>query len=98
MSRSYKKTPIYKDNGIGKTARRASQKAVRKLKISEDETFSSKSNYYRKLYLSYNLHDYVSYWTKEDAVAAYYEEEKWQQLYTLEEFLEKVWASSAKRK
>ena len=98
MSRSYKKAPICKDNGIGKNAKRLANKVVRRAKIENLKT--GKSNSYRKQSNSYNIHDYVSYWSREEAIKNYEEDKcgRWQSMFpTLEEFLN-YWAKCCQRK
>lgn len=61
MSRSYKKTPIVKDNcGGRKFAKRQANKKVRNSMNVPD------GKQYRKFYNTWNLYDYVSYCTLED--------------------------------
>lgn len=54
MSRSYKKNPIYTDHRSGKQAKRFANKKVRKYnrKIANGKS-------YRKIYNSYDIHDYI---------------------------------------
>lgn len=56
MSRSYKKTPIAKDNRRGrKIAKRTANKKVR----NEHNVVSGK--HYRKVFNTWDIYDYVSY-------------------------------------
>ena len=71
MNRSYKKTPIVKDNAGGKIGKRFANKKVRRLK---NELL--KRGEYKKIYESWNINDYISYYTLEDAIADWLEEEK----------------------
>ena len=71
MSRSYKKVPITKDNYGGKTGKRFANKAVRRKK---DELFKGKD--YKKVYNSYDINDYISYYPKDEAIENWEEEEK----------------------
>lgn len=71
MSRSYKKTPIVKDNIGGKTGKRFANKKVRRLK---NELFKRKE--YKKAYESWDINDYISYYTLEEAIKDWYKEEK----------------------
>lgn len=97
MSRSIKHTPVCKDNGIGKDAKRYASKSVRRL-----EDTPSNGSAYKRVYNSYDIHDYVSRWTREEAVKAWAEEDadgRFHKMYdTLEEFLEKCWAKAYQRK
>jgi len=70
MSRSYKKTPIVKDNFGGKTGKRYANKKVRKTK---DCLF--KGGEYKKIFESWNINDYISYYTLEEAIEDWYKEE-----------------------
>lgn len=61
MSRSYKKTPIVKDNAGGrKHAKRQANKKVRRTKCL------SSGKQYRKVYNTWDIYDYVSYCTLEE--------------------------------
>ena len=71
MSRSYKKTPIVKDNIGGKTGKRFANKKVRRLK---NELFKRKE--YKKVFESWNINDYISYYSLEDAIIDWYNEEE----------------------
>lgn len=86
MSRSYKKIPISKDNGYAKYGKRFANKTVRRT-----TDLPLKGGYYKKLYESWNIHDYVVYWPLEEAIAKWnnpdwnsYLKEKYD---TLEKFL-----------
>ena len=107
MGKSYKKQPITKDKGIGRNTKRIANKKVRRTK-----DFSSSGKAYKKLFESYLISDYKSYWPKSKAIERWYEEEQlaelrglplkkigWHKYYnTLEEYLDKFWASCYKRK
>jgi hypothetical protein len=57
MSRSHKRTPVYKDGGRnGKFLKRQANRKVRKTK-----EVGGKSKNYRKLYESWNISDYRFY-------------------------------------
>ena len=73
MSRSRKKTPIVKDNGKGKKTAKslANRKVRRKLKDLDYKIADGKA--YRKESESWDIADYVSRWTREDAVKEYEE-------------------------
>lgn len=59
MSRSYKHTPISKTYGPYRNAKRMASKAVRRKMAIEEHV--KKSNFYKKLYDSWDIYDYVSY-------------------------------------
>ena len=66
MSRSYLKTPIVKDNKRGrKKAKRQANKKVR------NEIRLHSGNSYKKVFNTWNIYDYVSYWSQEDATNFY---------------------------
>lgn len=70
MSRSYKRIPICKDNnraGAAKTAKHFANSKVRKYQ-DEDIAVHTRS-FFKKISDSYDIHDYISYWTKEDAIS-----------------------------
>ena len=70
MSRSVKKHPVVKDHGSGKWGKRQASKAVRRSK-----SFDDSGKEYKKLYNTWNIHDYVSYYSKEDAIKDWKKEE-----------------------
>ena len=72
MSRSYKHTPVHKDLNVHNVGKKYANKKCRRTK--EGDT-SSKAGWKRN-YEQYDIHDWVSFWTKEDAIAAWEEEEK----------------------
>ena len=75
MSRSYKKTPIQKDNvGGRKHAKRTANKKVRQYK---GEIADGKA--YRKLYCSWDIYDWISYSSYED-YREQYEDEQWREM------------------
>ena len=100
MSRSRKKNPITKDHWGGKFGKRMASKAVRRSK-----DFSLSGGEYKKIYESWNINDYISYYSKEDAIKDWYDEEaehcKYQHLHkkygTLERWL-KAWEKMSLRK
>lgn len=71
MSRSYKKTPISKDRP--KTSHQNKKLASRHVRRQKD--FIGKGNSYKKLYCSWDIHDYICYWTLDDVIQAWNEEE-----------------------
>lgn len=67
MARSVKRNPIYTDGHDSlKRFKRFSSKAVRKYKGD-----ISNGNFYKKIYWSYNIHDYISRWTWKEAKKDY---------------------------
>ncbi|MBO7474230.1 MAG: hypothetical protein J6U00_09575 [Ruminococcus sp.] len=112
MSRSYKKNPIIKDNN--KDSKLAKQHANRLFRrcISERELIAGKSGLHRKYTESWDIHDYVSRWTKAEAEADWEHEELliksgksydksnilWHRIYRTKERFMNYWAKCAKRK
>jgi len=67
MSRSYKKTPIYTDGRNGrKWFKRQANKVIRR----RNSVPNGKK--YKSYYCSWNIHDYKSRWTKQEAEQEYY--------------------------
>lgn len=90
MSRSYKKTPITKSDTHGrKSSKRLSNHAIRKIELPTRQRGA-----FRKVYNSWDIYDYVSRWTLEEAIAEYNERCKshyFREKYpTLEDFI-KFW-------
>lgn len=55
MSRSYKKNPVYTDSTKGrKTQKRWANKKIRRYK-----KYISNGNFYRKIFESYEIHDFI---------------------------------------
>ena len=74
MARSVKKNPIYTDGQKGqKIPKRFANKIVRKYKDT-----IPKGKAYKKLYCSWNIHDYVSRWDWATAKADYEQNQHWQ--------------------
>ena len=103
MSRSYKKSPVYTDRPHGaKYWKRVSNKKVRRYK---GKLANGKA--YKKIYDSWEIHDYISYWTKQEAINDYYMHSSsynpfwfnWQDEYpTLEKYLNHIWEHDYHRK
>lgn len=95
MSRSYKKNPIYTDRTHGaKYWKRLANKKVRK----ENDHFL-KGKKYKRIYNSYDIHDYISRWTKEEALKDFKRYIYLQKYYKNEyEFLNKHWKKYQYRK
>ena len=94
MSRSYKKAPVSTD-GRRKTTKYFKNVANRKVRRAEG-LYQGKS--YRKLYNSWNIHDYISYWTIQDAIKYFERTGNFREYQTLDEFLNEVWYACYKRK
>ena len=95
MSRSYKKNPIYTDRPNGaKYWKRLANKKVRK----ENNHFL-KGKKYKRLFNSWEIHDYISYWDKKQALKDFTRYEYLREEYkNEEEFLNKRWKKSQYRK
>ena len=71
MSKSYRKNPIVKDNGKSKKEMKslANRKVRRKL---NDPAFNiADGKAYKKEFESWDIADFISRWTKEDAIKEY---------------------------
>lgn len=93
MSRSYKKVPVLKDNGKGsKKAKKLANKKIRRIDIGNGGA-------YKKAYPQYDIHDFVSYWSKEDALKSFHDPNSRMYHYkeTEEQFLN-WWAKNNLRK
>lgn len=96
MSRSYKKSPVYTDGKAGSTSisKRYANKAVRNY---NGEIPNGK--FYKHLFCSYDIHDYISRWTWEEAKQDYNTRDYLKDRYSSEkEFYNKNWAKYCKRK
>lgn len=83
MSRSYRKTPIFKSHDGGKKMKRIASKTVRR-----NWEVPLKGGNYKKLFNSWDLNDYVIYWPIEDTILTYEENEYYRSRFeTLEKFL-----------
>lgn len=71
MSRSYRKNPIVKDNGKSKKEMKslANRKVRRKLNDPDFNIADGKA--YKKEFESWDIADFISRWTKEDAIKEY---------------------------
>ena len=103
MSRSYKKHPICTDRTDGaKYWKRIANKRVRRYK--------GLPNYkaYKKVYCSWDIHDWISRWSKQQAINSYdkdryfwlsgYEYDRWEDFIDKEDFLNNHWAKYYRRK
>lgn len=68
MSRSYKKHPYYTDDTMAKDGKKFANKRVRNLELEE---LPIKGNSYKKVYEQYDIRDYISRWTWEEALENY---------------------------
>ncbi len=110
MSRSYKKHPFATDGSPKETKKnkRIAASRIRNIdpESKESEVLAGKSSRYKKINKdTYDIHDYISRWTEEEARQAFENESdpesphSWHSCYgTIENFLNKVWAKDCKRK
>lgn len=97
MSRSYKKSPWYTDGGAGgpKSSKREANKKIRHLDFDE---LPMKGKTFKKYYCSYDIHDYKSLWTYNEAVKDWESKECYHDRYdSFDEYI-KHWAKFYKRK
>ena len=66
MSRSYKKTPIWKDRGTGKPGKQWANRTVRNYK-----SIISNGSSYKKLFCKWDIHDWVSRQTLDEVIALF---------------------------
>lgn len=89
MSRSYKHTPVITDcSGRPHIAKYYKRQANRKVRHTFD-VLNGKQ--YRRVYNSWNIRDFISYWPQSAAIKRY---NRYYDLYgnqTLEEYINKVW-------
>ena len=94
MSRSYKKNPFYTDGGAGipKFFKRLANKKVRKYhkKIANGNAF-------KKINCSYDIHDFICYWSWKDALHQYYKDNCYNR-FSSEQELYNFWSKYHKRK
>lgn len=101
MSRSYKKYPYYTDGSPGTTKemKRFANKKVRQYK----KDINKKGNSYKKIFETYDIHDWISRWSWEEAKAEYENNDgigrySWKDDYlTLKDF-RNFWSKYYKRK
>ena len=70
MSRSYKKFPVVKDHSKGQK-----QLANKKLRRNKNKYILMQRGEYKKHYEQWNICDWNWYWSKQDAIDSWYEEE-----------------------
>ena len=97
MGKSFKKTPIIKENGDSKKQMKIIANKVVRSKLKDPYFIIANGNAYKKEYESYDIADYICRWTKKDAVSAYYKNTELQEKYTLDEWLSK-WKRSVVNK
>ena len=71
MSKSIRKTPILKDNGRSKKQNRAIANRIVRRKLKNLDYEIADGTAYKKEFESYNIADYVRYWSEEDARREY---------------------------
>ena len=76
MGKSKKKIPIVKDNGKSKKRDKAIANRIVRSRLKDPDFVIANGNAYKKEFESYNIADYVAYWTKEDAIR-YYNTNEW---------------------
>lgn len=76
MGKSKKKMPIVKDNGKSKKKDKAIANRIVRSRLKDPDFVIANGNAYKKEFESYNIADYVAYWTKEDAIR-YYNTSEW---------------------
>lgn len=104
MSRSYKKHPICTDRTNGaKYWKRQANHRVRKYR------YILQHKQYKKIYYSYDIHDWISRWSKAEALDKYYHQiwydyrdkcwgRVWDNYENEKDFLNHYWAKYYKRK
>ena len=75
MSRSYKKSPVYTDGNAG-TTKESKRFANKKVRHTDFDDLPKKGKGYKKCYESWDIHDFVSYYTKEDCIKDWERENK----------------------
>ncbi len=96
MSRSYKRCPVYTDGNPG-TTKESKKFANKKVRNTED---MPNGGAYKKVYESYDIHDYIVRWTWDEAKAEWErgDNEYLRKRYpTLKEFY-RYWLKCCKRK
>ena len=98
MSRSVKKHPVCTDGrpGTTKEIKKYANKAVRKADFDE---IPLKGKGYRKKFQTYDIHDWIHRWTKEQAIKDWEESQnhKWWEKRSFEEYMN-YWEKCCKRK
>lgn len=97
MSRSRKRNPIHTDGRSGKVGKKLANRKVRRA-LTE---YPPKSKNYKKEFESYDIHDWVLRWTKEEALEKYRnaESDSWMRTkYPTEKSFLNYWAKIYQRK
>ena len=68
MSRSYKRSPVFTD-GTRKTTKEMKRMANQKVRHYKKGLPQGKA--YKKLFCSYDIHDYINYWSWSEAKSDY---------------------------
>ena len=91
MSRSYKHSPVYTDGRAGgpKTSKQKANKKVRHLDFDE---LPIKGSAYKKYFSSYEIHDFISYYTLDQAL------QNWEKHYNTRKECINHWEKYNKRK
>ena len=102
MSRSYRKNPIIKDNGKSKKEMKSLANRKVRRKLNDSDFNISNGNAYKKEFESWDIADFISRWTKEDAIKEYESKSKkyrWfkEEWPTLEDYLN-YWEKTMHRK
>lgn len=95
MSRSFKKHPWVTDGKSGTTAKskRYANKVIRNYRNK-----ISNGKYYKRLFCSYMIHDYISRWSWEEAKKEYESKEYLQEYYPTLKAFYKYWSKYYRRK
>ena len=99
MSRSYRKHPICTD-GSPNTTQEMKRFANKKVRKTNFEELPLKGSGYKKVFETYDIHDWKNRTTKEEWIESYYRERRYynpQDNYTLEEWINE-WEKEFKRK
>ena len=97
MSRSRKKNPVFTDRRSGRVGKKLANRRVRRALVA----LPRKSKAYKKQFESWDIHDYVIRWTKEEALERYRKSEadSWMRKeYPTEKDFLNYWAKICKRK
>ena len=102
MSRSYRKNPIIKDNGKSKKEMKSLANRKIRRKLNDPDFNMADGKAYKKEFESWDIADFISRWTKEDAIKEYESKSKkypWfkEEWPTLEDYLN-YWEKTMHRK
>jgi hypothetical protein len=93
MSRSYKQNPVLTD-GSPHSTKKSKKFANKSVRNTELEELPLKGNGYKKIFESYNIHDWITRYTKQDWADNYF---KHKYEYTFKQYM-KLWERYYKRK